>query len=421
MEKKIILDDSQKEAIRSAFSHKITVITGPAGSGKSLICRYIYQIAKEAGMSIRMMSPTGKAAQVLSEKTGCPAQTIHRGLGMKPGDDSIRYMITEDILLIDEVSMCGIDTMYAIMKALENNRWANIVLVGDKQQLPSVSPGNFISDIIESGCANIVTLNRIHRQDEGSYIALLSNEISKGKVVEIPETANDIKWNKLRVDSFHEELGKYIDNYLISKDMSDLQILSPMKKGICGVFKLNEVVQKKMADINGTSEKSLVIGFSKFFIGDRVIQMSNNYEKDAFNGDIGIIKNLGEKILDITESDKKEKFIIVDFSGEDKEYIGSEIEQLNLAWAITIHKYQGSQSKFVVFIMAEEAQVMMSKELIYTAFTRAAKNLDIFGHENMLRVAPTRSVISKRYTNTKQIIEELKSGTKVLDVMKKKV
>jgi exodeoxyribonuclease V alpha subunit len=135
---------------------------------------------------------------------------------------------------------------------------------------------------------------------------------------------------------------------------------------------------------------------------------------------MGIIKELGEKVIDHTVSDKKEKFIIVDFSGEIKEYIEGEIEQLNLAWACTVHKYQGSQSKYIIFIMSEEAQVMMSRELTYTAFTRASKRLEIFGHENMLRVAPTRSIIGKRYTNTKQIIEELRSGIKVLDIMKKK-
>lgn len=420
MEKKIILDDSQKEAIRSAFNYKITVLTGPAGSGKSLICRYIYQIAKEAGMSVRMMAPTGKAAQVLSEKTGCPAQTIHRGLGMKPGDDNPKNIVSEDILLIDEVSMCGLDTMYALMKATEANKWVNIVLVGDKQQLPSVSPGNFLSDIIDSGCANVVTLNRVHRQDEGSYISLLANEISKGKTISVPDTANDIKWNKLHVDEFHEGLVKYIDEFLIGKDVEDLQVISPMKKGECGVFKLNEVIQKKMADLNGTANTPLVIGFNKFFIGDRVIQMTNNYDKDAFNGDMGVICDLGEKILDPTVSDKKEKFITVDFSGEKKEYFGTEIDQLNLAWVCTVHKYQGSQSKYIIFIMAEEAQIMMSRELVYTAMTRASKRLEIFGHENMLRIAPTRSIISKRYTNMKRVIEELRSGAKILDVMEKK-
>jgi len=193
-----------------------------------------------------------------------------------------------------------------------------------------------------------------------------------------------------------------------------------MKKGTCGVFKINEIVQKKMADINGTANNPLIIGFNKFFVGDRVIQMTNNYDKDAFNGDIGTITELGEKIIDPTISDKKDRFIVVEFAGEKKEYINVGIEQLSLAWSVTVHKYQGSQSKFIVLIMADEAQVMMSRELTYTAFTRASKRLEIFGHENMLRLAPTRSIISKRYTNTKQIIEELKSGAKVLDIMEKK-
>ena len=414
----IKLDETQRLAIQSAFQHKISIITGPGGSGKSMICRCIFALAQEKGLKIRMMSPTGKAAQVLTTKTGSTATTIHRGLRMKPGDDMPKETIDEDILLVDEISMCGLDTMYALIQALRGNAWANIIFVGDKNQLPSVSPGNFLSDIIESGCANVVTLDKIHRQSEDSYISLMANAISKGKVVMVPEKAKDMKWHDLSVNTFHDDILIFIDKFLADgHTIDELQIIAPMKKGPCGVYKLNEVIQKKMSEINHSVGDCLERGFSKLYIGDRVMQVENNYEKMVFNGDMGVITALGDTIKDPSASDKKEKFVKVNMYGEEVSYFGEEIEELHLAWCITVHKFQGSQSPYVVFVMANEHQVMMSKELVYTAFTRAEKQLDIFGNDNMLRMAPTRSVIRKRYTSFCKIIDQLKNNEQVLQVI----
>jgi len=418
--REIELDDMQKEAIKSAFNNRITIITGGGGTGKSTICRCIFSLAREKGLTINMMSPTGKAAQVLSEKTGGHATTIHRGLEMVPDDIEPKNIITQDILLIDEISMSGIDTMYAIMFAINDNPYVNIVFVGDKNQLPSVSPGNFLSDIIKSKCANVVTLNRIHRQDENSYISIIANNVSKGCVVEIPVTARDIKWHKLNADKIDGEVLRFIDEYIKNgNDINDLQFISPMKKGVCGVFRLNKLIQEKMSEIHDTHNNFLERQFDKFYIQDRVIQIENNYEKDVFNGDMGIIEELGEQIRDPKETDKKEKYVIVDFLGEKRTYYGSEMDQLMLAWVITVHKFQGSQSKNIVMFMASEAQIMMNKELVYTGFTRAEKQLDIFGHEHMYRLAPSRSIIKKRFTNLVNIIEQTKTQEKILKVLEK--
>lgn len=417
--KKVVLDDTQKDAIKSAFAHKVSIITGPGGSGKSTICRCICSLAHKKGLKVRLMSPTGKAAQVLSDKTGCEASTIHRSLKMTPDEDYPRSDITEDILLVDEISMSGLDTMFALTAAMEDNLWGNIVWVGDKNQLPSVSPGNFLSDVIDSGCANVVTLDKIHRTDEKSFISVLANDISKGKVVEIPKDAEDIHWHDLK-SSFHEDLMKFVDTYLAAGNkVEDLQIISPMKKGETGVYKINELMQNKMSVVNGTSDKSVQIGFNKFYVGDRIIQIENNYDKEVFNGDMGVITDLGEKMIDPTVSDKKEKFLTVQFYDSLLTYFGTEVEQLQLAWAITVHKFQGSSSKNIVLVMANEQQIMMSKELVYTAFTRAEKQLDIFGNEGMLKMAPTRSIVRKRFTNTKRIIEEFRTNKKLLQVLKK--
>ena len=417
-DREITLDDTQKEAIKSAFKDKITVINGGAGTGKSTICRCIYHLATEHNLTIRLMSPTGKASQVLSDKTGCAAATIHRSLRMKPGDETPREIIEEDIIIVDEISMVGVDTLYAILKAMEQNLWCNIVLVGDANQLASVSPGNFLSDIIQSGCANIITLDKIHRQDENSYISLLANEISLGKVVDVPEDANDIKWHDIDSSQFEHKIKKVIQNYLNQgNNIDDLQILSPIYKGDCGVNKINEVVQILMAEVNGTSDHCYHKGFVKFYVKDRVMQTANNYQKQIFNGDIGKIVDLGKKVIDSSVNDKEEDFITVNFYGDEITFVGKEIEELKVAWCCTVHKYQGSQNKNIILVLVNEARRLMSKELVYTAMTRAEKYLSIYGHKDMFRSAPMRSAITKRYTNMVNLVKEMRENRKILKVL----
>ena len=419
----IKLDIKQEAAIRSAFENSITVITGPAGSGKSMICRYIVKIAEKLHQTVRLMTPTGKAAQVLSDKTGCPASTIHRSLKLKKGMSEkfdvnvVPEIIREDIVIIDEVSMCGIDTFFPVMRSLENSPNTRLVLVGDKNQLPSVSPGNFINDIMESGCANVVSLNRIYRQDEKSYISLVANDISNGKVANIPHEATDIKWHNLNESTFRDDISSHIDELLSTgHKISDIQLVAPMKKGEFGIFALNKFMQEKMVGKNGTQNNYMVYGFNKFYLKDRVMQVENNYKKDVFNGDMGEVVDVGEMIIDASISDKKAKYIKVNFYGQTITYFGDEVDELQLAWCCTVHKYQGSQSPCIIMMMSNESNVMMSKELIYTAFTRASKRLDVFGHLNMLRIAPTRSSVKKRYTNMIKIINEKRTGNKILQV-----
>lgn len=415
--KKIILDEKQKEAIKSVFENNITIITGSAGTGKSLICNYICEIAKRLNLTVRLMSPTGKAAQVLSEKTGRNARTIHRSLKLLPGAFLPGEEIKEDIVIIDEISMCGIDTIYPTFVAIENSPKTKLVFVGDKNQLPSVSPGNFLTDIMKSGCVKIIALDKIHRQDENSFISIVAKDISNGIVTSIPQEASDIKWHNIDSENFEKDLLKHIDSYLVKNSMNDLQIISPMKKGTCGVFSINRIIQEKMASVNNTKSSLFQTGYSKYYIGDRVIQMENNYEKDIFNGDIGYIVALGEGIIDPSVKDKKERFIKVRFENKDVYYEASNFEELSLAWCITVHKYQGSSSKNIIMIMASEAQVMMSKELIYTGMTRASKHLDIFGNIGMLNLAPTRSTVKKRYTNVQKLIKSFQENKKIFDIL----
>jgi len=415
-QKEIKLDDYQKKAIRSALENKMTVITGGGGTGKSTIVRCIFHLSQEKDLSIRLLSPTGKAAKVLSDKTGFTAETIHRSLKMKPGNDYPGVPIGEDIVVIDEVSMVGIDTMYAIMYAMKENLWGHIVFVGDCNQLPSVSAGNFLSDIMKSGCVNVVRLDKIHRQDEKSYIPLLADDISRGKVVEVPADASDIKWHHLTSDDWDVSLRGVIKNFVKENGIDNLQVIAPMYKGVYGVNKANEVIQTLMTEINGTKENRFTKGFMDFYIGDRVIQTENNYEKDIFNGDIGKVVDFGRKATD-PNSDELHDFVTVNFYGENTMFVDDEIEQLRLAWCITVHKFQGSQSPHVICILSQEASNMMTKELVYTAMTRAAKHLDIYGHMGAFRLAPTKSAIRHRNTNMNNIILELKNNVTILKTL----
>ena len=418
----IILDKTQKDAIRSAFQHRVTVITGGGGTGKSTICRCIVYLAQKKRMSVRLMSPTGKAAQVLAEKTKHDAGTIHRSLKMIPGDMHPREDIVEDMIIVDEISMVGVDTMSAIMYALEANPWCHIVFVGDPNQLPSVSPGCILSDIISSKCCNVVKLDTIHRQDDGSYISHIANDISNGKVASIPSEATDITYFDVNADRISSDIKNVVREYLNSnKNIDDLQIISPMKKGRCGVFAINKLMQEFMAAQNVNPACLEVSGFNKFYVGDRIIQTVNNYDKRVFNGDIGVVVDLGRKPRDPNTSDQPENFVTVDFYGDKITYFGKDIDQMMLAWVCTVHKFQGSQAKNIIFILAPEARIMANKELAYTGITRAEKHLILFSNQLMLQTAPMHSAIKKRYTHLLTLFNELSSGIDFLTCIEPKM
>lgn len=411
----ILFDDSQKSAIKTVFYNKISVITGSAGSGKTTICKKILQIAKSKGMSVKLMSPTGKAAQILSDKTNHPAKTIHSSLRMTPDDDLPREQITEDMILIDEFSMVGIDTMYAIMYAMNQNLWGHLVFIGDSNQLPSVSPGNFLSDIMNSDCVNVVKLDKVHRQSDKSYIPVLAKDVTLGKIISIPKEATDIHWKDLPSQKWDGVLRNFINDFVRKGSIDDLQIISPMYKGEFGVNATNDIVQELMSEINDTKSNYITRKFIKIHVGDRVMQTENDTKRDVFNGDIGKVIEVGRRAMK-ANSDEKSDYVVVQFCNNELTCINEEIDQLKLAWCITVHKFQGSQSPNIMFIVSSEAQYMMTKELLYTAMTRASKCLDLYGHTSAFRLAPTRSAIRRRYSNLNNMILELKTNQKIIEV-----
>jgi exodeoxyribonuclease V alpha subunit len=303
------------------------------------------------------------------------------------------------------------------MYAIKENLWAHIIFVGDINQLPSISPGNFLSDMINSNCVNVVRLDKIYRQDENSFIPLLANEVAKGKIVDIPPNATDIKWNNLpSADTWEVELRRLVKDFISGNNMDDLQIIAPMYKGIYGINKANEIIQDLMADINGEKDSPFHRGFMTFYVGDRCMQIENNYSLSVFNGDIGKVIEAGRKATD-PNSDEQKDYVTANFYGDNITYIGDEIEQLRLAWCVSVHKYQGSQTVYIICLLPNEASNMATKEFLYTAMTRAEKRLDIYGHMSVFRLAPTRSAIRKRYTNMNNMIKELRDNQKIFKIL----
>jgi len=412
----IILDPKQKEAIASAFEYPITVIVGPAGSGKSLICRFIYQIANEHGLSVSMMSPTGKAAQNLAEKTGGSASTIHRSLKMTPEQSIGREDIIQDIVIIDEISMVGMDTAYPLLYAMRNSS-GHLILVGDSNQLPSVSPGNILSDIIRSGCAHVVMLDTIHRQDAHSYIPVVANEIAKGKVTDIPSDAKDITWYDINENTFPDDIRNKVQEFIDKNELDNLQVIAPMYRGECGINNINAIIQELVAKKNNIT-KSLKKEGSLYYVGDRVIQTENDYKKMIYNGDMGIVKELGSKVIDPSKSDEKTDYIVVEFNNKNEiTFYDKEISQIKVAWCCSVHKFQGSQCPTIIFVMPRQTQIMINKELVYTALTRAEKQLIIYGDVNLWKMAPHKSDIKTRFTNLDVLISGMQHNKKMFQIL----
>jgi exodeoxyribonuclease V alpha subunit len=418
MKKGIILDDIQKNAVVSAFSNRLTVITGSAGSGKSAICRCICDIAKGKALSIRQMTPTGKAAKVLQSKTSEVAQTIHRSLGLAPGLDNVEpNPICEDMVIVDEFSMCGLDTVHAIFRALDGNEGVNLVLVGDHQQLPSVSPGSFLLDIIKSKTASIVRLDKIYRQDEKSYITVVADGIAKGIKAEIPVDAEDIKLRPIEDSSQVPAMVCEI----ISRSMSDkgiplddIHAMASMYRGDCGVDAINSAVQEMVAGMNGHPQ-FIATQFRRFYVGDRVMHCENDYEKNVFNGDMGAVVEVGHRVFDKDKSTVPEPFVVVRYD-EERPFVcyrRDDFDTVKVAWCTTVHKYQGSQCKYIVFVAPRAHKFMLSKELVYTAITRAEKKVIILGNQSEMDFCVKKSIAGTRHTTLIQQIEVVRQESPI--------
>lgn len=387
-------DEVQLAAIRQAVTSKVMVLTGGPGTGKTTTTQGIIAALKKAGLRVLLAAPTGRAAKRMSEATGMEAKTIHRLLEYNPQDGYKRNdenPLEGDALIVDECSMIDILLMNNLLKAVPVGM--RLVFVGDIDQLPSVGAGNVLRDVIDSQRIPVVRLVRIFRQAQKSRIVMNAHAINQGR---FPDTSNgrDTDFFFMREDDPEraaETIVRLVKERLpraYRESPDRIQVLTPMQRGVVGAANLNLLLQQAL----NPSGPSLGRGGYTYRQGDRVMQLRNNYAKEVFNGDLGYIR----------EVDTEERMLTVDFDGKKVEYDVTELDELTLAYATTIHKAQGSEYPIVVMPVLMTHFVMLQRNLIYTGITRAKKICVLLGAAKALAYAVRNVSVLKRNTRLKE-------------------
>ncbi|MCQ5075514.1 ATP-dependent RecD-like DNA helicase [Alistipes shahii] len=387
-------DEVQLAAIRQAVTSKVMVLTGGPGTGKTTTTQGIIAALKKAGLRVLLAAPTGRAAKRMSEATGMEAKTIHRLLEYNPQDGYKRNdenPLEGDALIVDECSMIDILLMNNLLKAVPVGM--RLVFVGDIDQLPSVGAGNVLRDIIDSQRIPVVRLVRIFRQAQKSRIVMNAHTINQGR---FPDTSNgrDTDFFFMREDDPEraaETIVRLVKERLpraYRESPDRIQVLTPMQRGVVGAANLNLLLQQAL----NPSGPSLGRGGYTYRQGDRVMQLRNNYAKEVFNGDLGYIR----------EVDTEDRMLTVDFDGKKVEYDVTELDELTLAYATTIHKAQGSEYPIVVMPVLMPHFVMLQRNLIYTGITRAKKICVLIGATKALAYAVRNMSVLKRNTSLRE-------------------
>ena len=421
------LDEMQKQAVAAAASHGLFILTGGPGTGKTTTINAIIRYFEEEGAELRLAAPTGRAAKRMTEATGYEAQTIHRLLelnGMPEEEQEGRAVhfdrnsenpLEADVIIIDEMSMVDIALMHSLLLAVTAG--TRLILVGDENQLPSVGPGNVLRDIIRSGCFPVVELKKIFRQASESDIVVNAHKINRGEQVTINNKSRDFFFLK-RYDAdiiirvvialIQEKLPRYVD-----AKPYEIQVLTPMRKGLLGVERLNQILQRYLNPPD-EKKKEKEIGQSLFREGDKVMQVKNNYQLEweilgrykipvdkgvgVFNGDTGIMTEINEFAETAT----------VEFEdGRQAEYSFKQLEELELAYAVTIHKSQGSEYPAVIIPILSGPRMLMNRNLLYTAVTRARKCVTVVGSETTFAEMIRNEKQQQRYSSLDRRIREL--------------
>ncbi len=387
-------DEVQLQAILTAMESKVLVLTGGPGTGKTTTTLGIITAFREAKAEILLAAPTGRAAKRLSEATGMEAKTIHRLLEYNPMEGyqkNEESLLNGDVLIVDECSMIDIMLMYNLLKAIPDSM--TLIMVGDIDQLPSVGAGNVLRDIIESGQFPVVRLTRIFRQAQSSRIIMNAHRINAGQFPDISNGRNTDFFfiEKENSEETAEEIVTLVQVRLprhYHVPASKIQVLTPMQRGVAGASNLNQVLQ---AAVN-PGDLGLKRGGTIFKPHDKIMQIRNNYDKEVFNGDIGVVETV----------DLEERTLSVNFDGRSVEYDVTELDELVLAYATTIHKSQGSEYPIVVMPVLMNHFVMLQRNLIYTGITRAKKILVIVGTKKALGYAVRNVTVTERNTLLKE-------------------
>ncbi len=409
----ISLADKQKAAVNMAVRQGLSVITGGPGTGKTTIVRCLIDFYGRMGKSVALAAPTGRAAQKLGEASRLPAKTIHRLLEYGFVGGGMNFTRNEsnplpaDVIIVDEFSMVDIDLMVYLLRAVAPG--SQLVLVGDMDQLPSVGPGNVLRDIITSGKIPTVRLDRIFRQSEDSLIVYNAHRVNQGEFPYLNNASKDFFFmdeedpetiaQKI-IDLCRRRLPAFGDFHPIE----DIQVLSPMRRSVTGVDNLNQLLQK---GLNPPRQDSVFISFDRgrqhWYEGDKVMQTKNDYKKNVYNGDIGRIASI----------DRKKQELIVAFDDrKQKRYVSYEFDELgslDLAYTVSVHKSQGSEYPVVIMPITTQHFMMLQRNLIYTAITRAKKLLVLVGTKKALAIAVRNNTVTARYTT---LAERLQEGDK---------
>ena len=408
---RMVYDEVQLEAIRTAVCSKVLILTGGPGTGKTTTTLGIITAFREAGAKILLAAPTGRAAKRLSEATRMEAKTIHRLLEVKPPEGyqkNEENPLEGDVLIVDECSMIDIMLMYHLLKAIPDTM--TVILVGDIDQLPSVGPGNVLRDMIESRCFPVVRLTRIFRQAQSSRIVMNAHRMNAGKMPDISNgKSSDFFFMDIEAQAQKEgrdnavlaEEAASVIVELVSRKLSryyrtpssEIQVLTPMQRGVVGAANLNQALQNA---INPGTE-GLRRGGYLFRPRDKVMQIRNNYDKDVFNGDIGLVDHV----------DLEERTLTVNFDDRFVEYDVTELDELVLAYATTIHKSQGCEYPIVVIPVLMNHYIMLQRNLIYTGITRAKKILVLVGTKRALSYAVRNVTVTNRNTMLKERLQRV--------------
>ena len=427
-----VLDEMQKKAVTEAAGHGLFILTGGPGTGKTTTINAIIRFFEGEGAELRLAAPTGRAAKRMTEATGYEAQTIHRLLELNgmPEDDrstgavhferNAQNPLEADVIIIDEMSMVDIHLMHSLLLAITAG--TRLILVGDENQLPSVGPGNVLRDIIHSGCFPVIELTKIFRQASESDIVVNAHKINRGEPVEINNKSRDFFFLK-RYDAdmiirvvialIQDKLPRYVNARPF-----EIQVLTPMRKGLLGVERLNQMLQRYLNPQDG-SKKEKTVGDRLFRQGDKVMQIKNDYQMEwevrgrygipvekgigVFNGDTGILREINE-FAETAEVEFED--------GRLATYSFKQLEELELAYAITIHKSQGSEYPAVILPVLSGPQMLLNRNLLYTAVTRARKCVTVVGSEETFAEMIRNEKQQKRYSALDERIRELNESIK---------
>jgi exodeoxyribonuclease V alpha subunit len=402
----LTLSESQRAAVALVLKSKVSIITGGPGVGKTTLVNSILRVLRAKKTNVLLCAPTGRAAKRMTETTGIEAKTVHRLLEFDPKEFKFKRNeaspLDTDLLVIDEASMMDVVLMNQLLKAVPDG--AGLLVVGDVDQLPSVGPGAALADLIDSGAVPTVRLTEIFRQAQESRIIVNAHRINRGELPEAPPKGEDSDFYLIEAESPEDVFKKLVQTVIERIPLrfgfhavEDVQVLTPMNRGGLGVRALNVELQQRL---NGPAEPKVQKFGTTFAPGDKVIQMVNNYDKECFNGDIGRI----------TAIDPENGTAMVDFDGRAVSYDLSELDELSLAYAASIHKSQGSEYPVVVIPLALQHYLLLERNLLYTAVTRGKKLVVVIAEPKALRMAVRNRKAAKRLTRLAERLGRAEAG-----------